>query len=285
MIFTKYGERNQYMKFDLMATAPLTRSKEPMRPAKIFDNMAIVGTAGTCCAVIETSEGLILLDALWPDPVYIDIIENGMRELGYDPADIKILLISHGHPDHSGCGRHFIEKYGAVPYMSKVDYEFEIEFCKMANNPEWYIDFEVDHFLDEGDVLTLGDTSIYCFSTPGHTPGGLSFIVPVKDQGRDHMAALWGGSAPPPKLEANYQYLRSLDHFIDMCRKYHVDADFMNHPILNNGVERMAVMINRLDQVANPFVIGEEGYIRFTELYRQLAEDNIAAGCIDYTKE
>ena len=95
------------------------------------------------------------------------------------------------------------------------------------------------------------------------------------------MAALWGGSAPPPALEANYQYLDSLDHFVEMCRKYHVDADFMNHPILNNGVERMAVMRNRLDQVANPFVIGEEGYVRFTGLYRQLAEDNIAAGCID----
>ena len=111
-----------------------------------------------------------------------------------------------------------------------------------------------------------------------------AFIVPVYDQGRPHMAALWGGSAPPPSLEANYQYLRSLDHFIEMCRKYHVDADLMNHPILNNGVERMAVMRNRLDQVANPFVIGEEGYIRFTGLYRQLAEDNIAAGVIDYTK-
>lgn len=273
------------MKFDLMATAPLTRSTQPIPPVKIFDNMGIVGTAGTNCAVIETSEGLILLDALWPNPVYADIIETGMRELGYDPADIKILLISHGHPDHSGCGRHFIEKYGAVPYMSEVDYRFEQEFCAKANNPEWTFDFEVSHFLDEGDVLTLGDTSIYCFSTPGHTPGGLSFIVPVFDQGRPHMAALWGGSAPPPELGANYQYLRSLDHFIEACRQYHVDADFMNHPILNNGVERMAVMRNRLDQVANPFVIGEEAYIRFTELYRILAEDNIAAGCIDYTKE
>lgn len=272
------------MKFDLKGTFGLVMSKEPMKPAKIFDNMGIVGTAGTCCAIIETSEGLILLDALWPNPLYIDIIENGIRELGYDPADIKILLISHGHPDHSGCGKHFVEKYGAVPYMSKVDYEFEKVFCEKAGNPEWTFDFEVDHFLDEGDVLTLGDTSIYCFSTPGHTPGGLSFIVPVKDQGREHMAALWGGSAPPPQLEANYQYLRSLDHFIEACRKYHVDADFMNHPVLNNGVERMAVMINRLDQVANPFVIGEEGYIRFTDLYRQMAEDNIAAGCEDFTK-
>ena len=272
------------MKFDLMGTARLTTSTEAIEPVKIFDNMAVIGTAGTNCIVIESDEGLILLDAMWPGELYENMIEDGLRKLGYDPADIKILLISHGHPDHSGCGRHFVEKYGAVPYMSKVDYLFEQEFCAKANNPAWIFDFEVDHFLDEGDVLTLGNAKVYCFSTPGHTPGGLSFIVPVYDQGRPHMAALWGGSAPPPQLEANYQYLRSLDHFIEKCREYHVDADFMNHPILNNGVERMAVMRNRLDQVANPFVIGEEGYIRFTGLYRQLAEDNIAAGCIDYTK-
>jgi metallo-beta-lactamase class B len=234
--------------------------------------------------VIETSAGLILIDALWPDPVYADIIEEGMRELGYNPADIRILLISHGHPDHSGCGGHFIDEYGTVPYMSEIDYHFEKEFCAKASRPDWTFDFEVTHFLSEGDVLTLGDTAIRVYSTPGHTPGGLSFILPVFDQGRPHTAALWGGTAPPPNLEANYQYLESLDHFIAACKENHVDAEFMNHPILNNGVERMAVMRNRIDQVANPFVVGEDGYIRFTELYRQLAEDNIAAGCIDYTK-
>ena len=272
------------MKFDLAATVPLTTSREAVPPTWIFDDLAIIGTCGTCCAVIRTTEGLILLDALWPDPVYVDIIEDGLRTLGLSPRDIKILLISHGHPDHSGCGRHFVEQYGAVPYMSRVDYEFEQAFCLQAARPDWIFDFEVENFLDEGDVLRLGDTEILCFSTPGHTPGGLSFIVPVRDQGRPHMAALWGGTAPPPVLEANHQYLDSLEHFIVQCRKYHVDAEFMNHPILNNGVERMAVMRNRIDQVANPFVVGEEGYIRFTELYRQLAEDNIAAGCVDYTK-
>ncbi|MCQ2553561.1 MAG: MBL fold metallo-hydrolase [Clostridia bacterium] len=273
------------MKFDLMATAHMTTSHEVVPAVKMFDNLAFIGTIGTNCLLIETSEGLILLDAMWPGQFYEDLIEDGIRSLGYDPADIKILLISHGHPDHSGCGKHFIDKYGAVPYMSKVDYDFEIEFCKKANNPDWTFDFEVDHFLDEGDVLTLGDTNIYCYSTPGHTPGGLSFVIPVKDQGRDHVAALWGGSAPPPVLEANYQYIRSLDHFIEACKKHHVDADLMNHPILNNGVERLAVLRNRLDQVANPFVIGEEGYIRYTELFRILAEDNIKNGVIDFTKK
>jgi metallo-beta-lactamase class B len=242
-------------------------------PAKIFDNLAIVGTAGTSAAVIETSDGLILLDALWPGEIFVDMIEYEMRLLGYDPADIRILLISHGHPDHSGCGRHFIEKYGAVPYMGEVDYHFNKEFCEKAGTPQWVFDYEVDHFIDDGDVVALGDTSIKVFSTPGHTPGGLSFIVPVYDQGRPHTAALWGGSAPPPDRAACEQYLQSLTYWRKVCIENGVDAEFTTHPILNNGIERMEVMRNRIDQIANPFVIGTDAYIRFTGLFEELVTD------------
>jgi len=100
------------MKFDLMATAHLTTSKEVVPAVKIFDNMAIIGTVGTNCVVIETSEGLILLDALWPGDDYIKIIEDGLQSLGYDPADIKILLISHDMlaPVH---GEIFTDMYAA----------------------------------------------------------------------------------------------------------------------------------------------------------------------------
>jgi metallo-beta-lactamase class B len=245
-------------------------------PVKIFDDLAIVGTPGTSAAVIETSEGLILLDALWPGELYANMIEYQMRLLGYDPADIKILLISHGHPDHTGCGGHFTEKYGAVPYMSEVDYAFCKDFCKKAGNSSWTFDFEVDHFLGDGDVLTLGDKSIKVFLTPGHTPAGLSFIIPVHDQGREHKAALWGGSAPPADREACEQYLQSLEYWRRVCRENGVDAEFTTHPILNNGIERMAVMKNRIDQVPNPFVIGTENYIRFTGLFEELVTDALA---------
>jgi hypothetical protein len=57
-------EEEASMKFNLAATASLTISKEMAEPVKIFDDLAIVGTPGTSAAVIETSEGLILLDAL-----------------------------------------------------------------------------------------------------------------------------------------------------------------------------------------------------------------------------
>ena len=261
------------MKFNLSATAALTISKEMATPVKIFDNLAIVGTPGTSAVVIETSDGLILLDALWPGDIYANMIEYEMRLLGYDPADIKILLISHGHPDHSGCGRHFVEKYGAIPYMGEVDYYFNQEFCAKANNPNWVFDFTVEHFIDDGDTVALGDTSIKVFSTPGHTPGGLSFIVPVYDQGHPHTAALWGGSAPPGDRDACEQYLKSLDYWRKVCIENNVDAEFTTHPILNNGIARMEVVRQRINQVPNPFVIGIDAYIQFTGLFEEMVTD------------
>jgi metallo-beta-lactamase class B len=246
-------------------------------PTKVFDNVGIVGSPGTSSIVIETSEGLILLDALLPGKIYSDMLEDGLKALGYDPADVKILLISHGHPDHTGCGKHFIDNYGAVPYMSRVDYEFAIGYCEKYGSPEWYFDYPVSNFIEGGETLTLGDICIQVFSTPGHTPGGLSFLIPVRDQGRPHIAALWGGSAPPPDIELCHTYLESLEAFKTACRLNHADADLHTHPPLNNGIERMQVMRNRIDQVANPFVIGTDGCLRYLDMFKGMAEDALKA--------
>jgi metallo-beta-lactamase class B len=261
------------MKVNLNAARRLLASKEPAPPTKVFDNVGIVGSPGTSALVIETSEGLILLDAILPGKVYSDMLESGMRALGYNPADIKFLLISHGHPDHTGCGRHFIDSYGTVPYMSRVDYAFALDASKNESNPEWQFDYRVSNFIEGGETLILGDTAIQVYSTPGHTPGGLSFLIPVRDQGRPHMAALWGGSAPPPDITLCRTYLESLEAFKAACRQNHADADLHTHPPLNNGMERMAVMRNRIDQVANPFITGTDGCLRYLDMFRGMAED------------
>ena len=45
-----------------------------------------------------------------------------------------------------------------------------------------------------GMKLPLGDTTIDIVSTPGHTPGTLSYVFPVKEQGRTVMVAYSGGT-------------------------------------------------------------------------------------------
>ena len=234
-------------------------SRKGEAPGRAFDNIIVMGTAGTWCFAMETSDGLILIDALWPGEECIEIIESGLREFGHEPSEIKAILITHGHLDHTGCAGHFVHKYGAVPYMSETDYHFVCETTANNEDPVMRMDFEVTEFLKDGDVLSLGDTTIDILETPGHTPGGLSFIVPAYDRGEKHYAAMWGGTNPPvdPKLLA--AYFRSPEHFEAACAAKGADAVLSNHPFYDNGVEKLALMRNRLDHVKNPFITGWDG--------------------------
>ncbi len=262
---------------DALANAEVIIETTERAPAtQVFDNLAIIGTIGTSCLLFKTSEGLILLDALNPGEEFAKIIEDGMHELGYNPAEIKILLISHGHPDHTGCGRILIERYGCKPLLSRVDYDYEVEFFRNHPNPMWNFDYEINDFIEGGEVLRLGDTEIQVVSTPGHTPGGLSFFFDVYDQGRKYRAALWGGTAPADNIEDIKTYLKSFEMFAAMAREQHVEVNITNHPILDSGVDRMKVMKNRvIDEVPNPFIMGEEAYQRYIQVYRRWSEEKL----------
>lgn len=260
-------------------------SHEGIAPGRAFDNILVLGTEGTWCFVLETSAGLILIDALWPGQACIDIIESGLRAFGHEPDEIKALLITHGHLDHTGCGGHFVKHYGVVPYMSKRDYDFICQTTQDAAEPEKRMDYEVTHFLNDGDAFTLGDTTVEVFSTPGHTPGGLSFIVPAIDQGERHLAMMWGGTNPPVDPQLLAAYFRSLDTFEAACAARGVDAILSNHPFYDNGVEKLALMRNRLEHVQNPFITGGIGVKKQLQLFRECcigAIDGTPGSCWAY---
>ena len=107
----------------------LLMSDTPMKPTKIFDNLAALGGIGTIMYVLEVGEDLYLFDALLPGQAFVDIYENGMKALGYDPRKVKALYISHGHFDHYGIVDYLVETYGIPVYMSKTDYDFSFGDC------------------------------------------------------------------------------------------------------------------------------------------------------------
>jgi metallo-beta-lactamase class B len=63
-------------------------------------NTWFVGTAGLTALLIETDEGLILVDGALPQSS--PLIEANIRKLGFDPLNIKAILVSHAHFDHAG---------------------------------------------------------------------------------------------------------------------------------------------------------------------------------------
>ena len=68
----------------------------------IFDDLLIVAQKETNCFVLKTEDGLIVMDAIWPDQRAFDAIVNAVKEVKWDPDTIQKLVLTHGHVDHTG---------------------------------------------------------------------------------------------------------------------------------------------------------------------------------------
>ncbi|MCI2161861.1 MAG: MBL fold metallo-hydrolase, partial [Oscillospiraceae bacterium] len=145
----------------------------------IFDDLLIVAQRETNCFVLKTNDGLIIIDAIWPSKKAFDSIVAAIKDVGWNSDTIKKLLLTHGHVDHTGCGKWFVEQYHVDTYLSKVDDIFWQEHPTKPDRPETWKDYAIDHYLEDGDTVALGDKTIFVYSTPGHTPGCLSYIFPV----------------------------------------------------------------------------------------------------------
>lgn len=132
----------------------------------------------------------------------INILEPDMAALGLDPADIKIVMISHGHGDHYGGAKYLQDTYGAKVYMS-VDDIPPMNAPNRDGSPKDPATFPIlDGFLADGDVITFGGLTFEFAATPGHTLGSMSFVVPVTalDDGTEHKLCNWGGTNYPRDL-------------------------------------------------------------------------------------
>lgn len=241
--------------------------------AMIFDDLLIVAQRETNCFVLKTNDGLIVIDAIWPAKEAFDAIIDAVIDVGWNPDTIKKLILTHGHVDHTGCGKWFVEKYHVDTYLSKSDDIFWQEHPTKPNRPETWKDYNIDHYLQDGDTITLGDKTIYAYGTPGHTPGCLSYIFPVKEDGDIHMAALWGGTAPPWTENGVKQYLKSLDYFMNEAMRKKVDVALSNHTAVDNGLERIAYSKKRLSYMPNIYIIGQNGFQKFYQVFRTMSYD------------
>jgi len=156
-------------------------------PAKVFDNVFFVGTKEHNSWAIKTSEGIILLDTMYNYAAETEII-GGLKKLGLDPATIKYVIVSHGHGDHDEGAKMLQDRYGARVIMGAPDWDA----ITKANNMPGGVP-KRDIVATDGQKVTLGDTTVTILLTPGHTLGTLSFLFPVKDQGKTYEVAYSGG--------------------------------------------------------------------------------------------
>ena len=163
-------------------------------PGRIFGNLYFVGTCPASTHVIETEEGLIVIDPGYPEA--LDEILSNMRAIGLDPMLTKIILCSHGHYDHAGAVLALKNLTGAKTYLGRGDLDMVEKGIRTWTEElftEYHEHFSPDVLLDDGDHVTLGSTDILCLSTPGHTAGTLSFFFNVTDGKETYRAGMHGG--------------------------------------------------------------------------------------------
>ena len=236
---------------------------------KVFDNLYYVGDGKIGLYAISTSAGIILIDAMSNTEEVERFIIPGLRKVGLDPAQIKVLIIEHGHGDHYGGSQDLIEKYHPKVYMSEADWTSSISDYagKLAINPQHFgpPPAKRDQTATDGGTITLGDETIRTYITPGHTPGSLAFLIPVKDHGSPKLLAYYGGITPPWQPEMVAAFTRSYERMSALMAEAKPDGFIASHPNYDDAVFNIEKMMTN-PNIPNPFLIGTDGVVRYGKI-------------------
>ena len=229
-------------------------------PFRIVDNLYYVGNKDVSCHLFDTGEGLLLLDASYTQAAYM--LFESIRALGFDPADIKWIIHSHGHLDHFGCTRILVEKYGCKTYFPEIDLPLLNERADLNWHEEFSQNYEPpydtyfvpDILVRPGDVLQFGNTKVELYDAGGHTPGTLAlrFTLP------GGLKAAMHGGLGANTLSGEYSKKKNLGNtwreaYIRNARALRgleVDIVLGNHPGQTRTFEKM----ERLGEEKNPFI-------------------------------
>jgi metallo-beta-lactamase class B len=238
----------------------------PIAPIKLFDNFYFVGTTAVGSFVIDTDDGLVMLDTGIGDSDAAQMVAD-MKKLGLDPSKIKLIFISHEHFDHYG-GLQYLKKNvcpSAKVAMSLIGWNMlqtvPLEGGYINPRPQ-----SVDIYLTDGMKIRVGNTTFHIVATPGHSAGCISFIIPVTDNGQAHMAGIMGGTAVWGTQLETRLYKASIEYFKAFAAAAKCDVGLGVHSLEPD----FAALRVRKSGEPHPLVIGTA---KFDTVYLQKYRD------------
>ena len=151
---------------------------KPAPPVRIHANTYLVGTCGISSILIVGDKGDVLIDG-GPEQA-ADLIAANIRALGFRVEDIKFILHSHEHFDHVG-GIARLQRMSGATLISSVPAKKVLETgSPSADDPQAgslkpFPPASVGRTIADGQEVRLGNLMLTAMTTPGHTPGALSW--------------------------------------------------------------------------------------------------------------
>ncbi|WP_238550701.1 subclass B3 metallo-beta-lactamase [Blastomonas sp. AAP53] len=179
----------------------------PAPPEKIFGTSYLVGFGGLSVVLIDTGAGLVLIDGALPQAA--PMILDNVRKLGFDPKDIKFILSTEPHYDHSGGIAALARDTGATVLASARGAEGLRAGAHAKDDPQaayggsWPRVTRI-RVVRDGQVIRLGKTAITAHATPGHTMGSMSWSWKACEQ-QACKAILFASSLNPVSSD-DYRY-------------------------------------------------------------------------------
>ena len=102
--------------------------------------------------------------------------ELAERLAALDPVpELRMILLTHAHVDHAGALSWLQERFDVPTYMPRAELPL---FEKLPEQGDWFGMPQlnrpcgrIDHLVEDGATLTLGELELHVLATPGHTPG------------------------------------------------------------------------------------------------------------------
>ncbi len=211
-----------------------------IEPFKVIGNVYFVGTTPASSHLIDTGDGLILIDTGYADTLFL--LVNSIYKLGFSPYDVKYIIHTHWHGDHTAATAPLAHLTGAKTFIGEKDAERVKKY------------FTPDVLLKDGDVVTLGNTKIEVMETPGHTLGTISLFFEAEENGIKYQVGTFGGAGANTLAKGKFDYDNCREDYqksINELRKRKVEVFIGNH-VWNNDTEAKGEILRKTGE--NKFI-------------------------------
>jgi metallo-beta-lactamase class B len=250
------------------ARATPARATWYAEPRKVADNLYFLGTQVHNSWAIVGSEGIIVIEALF-DYAVKDEVPDGMKKLGLDPSKVKYVILSHAHADHDGGAKFLQDQWkGAHLVYGAEDWDAVDQSTNHQGGKP-----KRDVTGDDGMRISVGDAAVKIVTTPGHTPGTLSYLFEVRDNGKPLRIAYVGGTAIPFNSDAKFydRYLASNRKLAQAAADFGATALLSNHTEFDGAYFKSAVAADRKSGEGNPFEVGADAVARYFKVVEDCA--------------